>query len=418
VSRKISFFHNISIKTKIMEIIVEKSFYNFHKFTMTTLRSFLTLVSVSFFTSMAHAAPPADLMGNYVTLRGDRIEFPTASSGVNGSDAVTYTYQVQGALSASLVVTYPASGRSRHVNLNFLEDGTPLSFQEFDLTPPLPPLVRSGALEIGLLEVTPPLESSAPDSLSGTYVTSGGKRFEFLTAGKGRTFSPGKGDYFSYDYTILDEVSAGATIRFDYGTRVTELVLTFDAMGNPSGFQSSEFRDGAPVMERFGIFERGVNRHLGDLKIGNDAFSVYGNDHYNALGLFQTAGRFSDSMKTVVYRFELENDGDTDRFRIDATGARHSFKAEYFSLPGRENLTAEMTTGRYVTYDLGHREVAAYSMELTPLRDNGAFLGGVTARSQKVEGARDTVTSFTLVKVKRKSGDSSGKSRAKGKSRR
>ena len=388
---------------------------------MTTNRLILTVIFLFFFTSVIQAAPPADLVGNYVILRGDRLEFPTATSGTNGSETVTYTYQVQGALSAALVVTYPVSGRSRNVNLNFLEDGTPLSFQEFDFlstNPPMPPVVRSGALEIGLLEVTPPLESSAPDFLTGTFLSGGGKRFEFLTGGNGRVFSPGKGDYFAYDYLILDEVSAGATIRFDDGARVIELFLTFDAAGNPLGFQSSEFLDGAPVIEKSGNFERGVNRHLGDLKIGNDAFSVFGNDHFNALGLFQTAGRISDTTKTVVYRFELENDGDTDRFRIGATGARHTFKPEYFSLPGRENLTAEMTTGRYVTPDLGHREVAAYTMELTPLRDTGLFLGGITSRSQTVEAARDTVASFTLVKVKKKSGFSPGKSRSNGKTRR
>jgi|GEM_PF-3737936 len=388
---------------------------------MTKIRSTLAVLSALLLTSFAEASPPADLLGKYVILRGDRLEFPTATSGTNGSEPVTYTYQVQGALSASLVVTYPASGRSRNVNLNFLEDGTPLSFQEFDFLgtiPPRPPVVRSGALEIGLLEVTPPLESSAPDFLTGTFVSGDGRRFEFLTAEKGRVFSPGKGDYFSYDYLILDEVSAGATIRFDDGARVIELFLTFDAAGNPLGLQSSEFLDGAPVIEKSGNFERGVNRHLGDLKIGNDAFSVFGNDHFNALGLFQTAGRFSDTTKTVVYRFELENDGDTDRFRLDATGARHSFKAEYFSLPGRENLTAEMTTGRYVTPDLGHREVAAYTMELTPLRDTGLFLGGITSRSQTLEAARDTVASFTLVKVKKKSGFSPGKSGGKSKTHR
>lgn len=404
-----------------MEIMVAIPSYNFHKSGMTTSRAFLSVVSVCLFTSVTQAAPPDDLTGRYVTLNGDRIELPTASAGSNGSDEVTYTYEVLSDLSASLVINYPVSSRMRNVTLSFLADGTAAGYQEFDFlstNPPMPPMVRSGSFEIGLLEVAPPLESSAPASLTGSFLIGGGKRYEFLTSENGRLFVPGKSEYFTYDYFINDEVSSGATILFEGGAREIELVLTFDAEGNPVGYESTEFLDSEVVGEKSGRFETGVNRHLADLKIGTDALSLLGDDHFNALGFRQTTGKVSNSMKTIVYSFEVENDGDTDRIRLEATRARHYFKVEYFTRPGRENVTAAMTTGRHVTAELVHGEVAAYTMELTPLRETGAFAGAVTARSESVTPARDTVASLTLVKAKKKHSFGKSKSRGKGKSRR
>jgi len=404
-----------------MEIIVAIPSYNFHKSVMTTSRAFLSVVSVCLFTSVAQAAPPEDLAGRYVTLNGDRIELPTASAGSNGSDEVTYTYQILSDLSASLVINYPVSTRMRNVTLNFLADGTAAGYQEFDFlstSPPMPPMLRSGSFEIGLLEVAPPLGSSAPESLTGSFITAGEKRYEFLTAGNGRVFVPGKSEYFTYDYLIIDEVSSEAKILFDGGSREIGLVLSFDSEGIPVGYESIEFLDSEVVGEDSGLFEMGVNRHLTDLKIGTDALSLLGDDYFNAIGVRQTTGKVSDSMKTIVYSFEVENDGDTDQIRLEATRARAQFKVEYYTRPGRENVTASMTTGRHVTPELAHREVAAYTMEVTPLRETGAFAGAITARSESVASARDTVASFTLVKAKKKPSVGNSKTPGKGKSRR
>jgi len=270
-----------------MKIIVAISSYNFHKSDIVTSRAFLSVVSVCFFTSVALAARPDDLTGRSVTLNGDRLELPTASAGSNGSDEVTDTYEVLSDLSASPVINYPVSSRMRNVALSLLPDGTAAGDEEFDFlstSPPMPPRVRSGVFEIGLLEIAPPLESSAPASLTGVFLTGGGKRYEFLTSENGRLFVPGKSEYFTYDYFIIDEVSSGATILFEGGAREIELVLTFAAEGNPAGSESTEFLDSEVVGGKSGRFEIGVNRHLADLKFGTDALSLLGDDHFNAPG--------------------------------------------------------------------------------------------------------------------------------------
>ena len=96
----------------------------------------------------------------------------------------------------------------------------------------------------------------------------------------------------------------------------------------------------------------------------------------------------------------------------------YHFKVKYFTRPGRGNVTAEMTTGCHVTAELTHREAAAYTMELTPRRETGAFAGAITARSESVISARDTVASPALVKAKKKPSFGKSKSRGNGKSRR
>lgn len=231
-------------------------------------------------------------------------------------------------LSASPVINYPVSSRMRNVALSLLPDGTAAGDEEFDFlstSPPMPPMVRSGVFEIGLLEIAPPLESSAPASLTGVFLTGGGKRYEFLTSENGRLFVPGKSEYFTYDYFIIDEVSSGATILFEGGAREIELVRTFAAEGNPAGSESTEFLVSEVVGGKSGRFEIGVNRHLAELKFGTDALSLLGDDHFNAPGFRQTTGKVSDLMKTIVYSFEVENAGDTNWSRLDATRARYHF---------------------------------------------------------------------------------------------
>ena len=195
-------------------------------------------------------------------------------------------------------------------------------------------------------------------------------------------------------------------------------MLTFAAEGNPAGSESTEFLDSEVVGIKSGRFEIAVNRHLADLKFGTDALSLLGDDHFNALEFRQTNGKVSDLMKTIVYSLEVENDGDTDQIRLDTTRARYHFKVKYFTSPGRGKVTAEMTTVRHLTEELAHREVAAYTMELTPQRETCAFLIAITARTESVASARDTVAPFILVKAKKKPSFDKSKTRGKGKSRR
>jgi hypothetical protein len=70
-----------------------------------------------------------------------------------------------------------------------------------------------------------------------------------------------------------------------------------------------------------------------------------------------------------------------------------------------------MVAGTFETTALEHGETAAFTMELTPLRANGAFLGEISARSLAVAEARDAVHSLSLVKARSKHRSGKSKSR-------
>lgn len=380
---------------------------------MTTTRTLFVALAALILPFVTYAAPPADLTGRYVTLKGDRLEFPTATGGTNGAEAVTYTYSVTNATTSTLVVNYP-SGRQRSVTLTFLEDGSPLDYREFDLVsinPPMPPIFRSGTFETGLLEVAPPVESSAPDALTGLYLQTGKKRLEFLTGVRGRLFIPGKSAYFTYLYSVTDEDSARAELTYEDGVRTAVVEVNFDAEGRPVSFTATEERAGSAGVTASGAFTMGTNRHLADLQIGIDPAKLAGADHFGAFGLYQTVAQCRNDMDTLVYPFVIENDGDTDAFRLRASRDRHSFRVEYFSYPARENVTAAMVAGTFETASLEHGGTAAFTMELTPLRANGAFLGEISARSLAVAEARDAVYSLSLVKARSKHRSGKSKSR-------
>lgn len=398
-----------------MKIMVDSLYYTFHKLRMTTTRRLLLAVSTLFLPYLTLAAPPSELTGRFVSLKGDRLEFPTASSGTNGADAVTYTYSVTDATNASLVVNYPSTGRQRSVTLVFDAGGAPLEYREFDLVsinPPMPPIFRSGTFEIGLLEVTPPppLESSAPDELTGLYLQTGKKRLEFLTGDRGRHYLPGKSGYFTYVYTITDEDSARVALTFETDGLTALLDLDFDAQGRPVSFTATEEKNGAPLTTT-GKLAMGTNRHLADLQIGTDAAKLAGNDHFGAIGLYQTVGQRGDDKDPLVYTIVLQNDGDTDTFRLRGSRDRSHFRVEYYTYPARENVTAAMVAGTLEPGELGHDATATYTMELTPLRANGAFLGEVSARSLSVPEARDAVHSLSFVKARSKHGSGKKKRR-------
>lgn len=375
---------------------------------MTTSHRLLVAVSALFLPLAALAAPPADLTGRYVSLTGDRLEFTSTTGGTNGAESVTYSYSVTDATTSSLVVNYPSSGRQRNVTLVFLADGSPFEYREFDLlsvNPPMPPVFRTGTFETGLLEVTPPppVESSAPDALTGYYLQTGRKRLEFLTAGRGRHFVPGKSDYFTYVYSVVDEDSARAELTYEAGGRTTVLDLTFDAEGNPLASSAVDTTSTATVATS-GEFAMGTNRHLADLQIGSEPSKLVGGDHFGAFGLHQTARQRGDDRDPLVYTIVLQNDGDTDAFRLLGSRSRSHFRVGYYSYPDRGNVTAAMIAGTLETSPLGHDETAAFTMELTPLRANGAFLGKILARSLSVPAARDAVHSLSFVKARPKQG--------------
>lgn len=381
---------------------------------MTTRRLFLIFSTLFLSDGSSMAVPPSGLQGSFVTLGSDRLEFTGAAEGNQDGTPFTYTYSLNGALSSNFIVDYPSNGRQRNVTLNFLADGTPAGFQEFDFTPtvpPMPPLLRSGDFTIGSLSTTPvPVESSAPASLGGSFIKAAGKRFEFLTPQRGRIFEPGEADNFDYTYRILDSVSSLATITFDEGSIAMELVLVYDANGEPVSFRLVESEDGLAGPEITGQFETGINRHLADLQIGTDLDSLRGDDFYGAIGRHQTSARVHSEEGPAIYLFALENDGDTDEFTLRATPGRGPVRLAYATYPDGENVTAAIVAGRYETGELAHRESRAFSLEISPSRSRGATVSSVSARSQSVDEAKDAVHSFTLFKSKAKSKPQRGKS--------
>lgn len=372
---------------------------------MTTRLPLLIIAAFLLSAGYSKAAPPSDLQGSFVTLGSDRLEFAGAADGNQDGTTFTYSYVVTGALTSNLIVDYPSTGRQRNVTLNFLADGTPAGFQEFDFTPtvpPMPPLLRSGDFTIGALSTTlPPVESSAPESLTGSFIKAADKRFEFLTLQRGRVFVPGDSDYFDYTYKILDSVSSLATLTFDEGSLVAELTLVFDENGEPVSFQLVESENGLAGPESSGLFESGINHHLTDLQIGTDLDSLKGDDIYGAIGRHQTAsGKVPGG--PVTYLFAIENDGDTDDFVLRATPGRGPVRLAYATYPDGENVTAAIIAGRYKTGELAHQESRAFSLEVSPTRNRGAIVTSVSARSRSVEAAKDAVHSFTLFKSKSK----------------
>ena len=388
-----------------MKIMVDGFKYNYHKSGMTT-RLPLPIIAAFFFSAgYSKAAPPSGLQGSFVTLGSDRLELVGASDGNQDGTPFTYSYMVTGALASNLIVDYPSTGRQRNVTLNFLSDGTPAGFQEFDFTPtvpPMPPLLRSGDFTIGALSTTlPPVESSAPEALTGSFIKAAGRRFEFLTSQRGRVFVPGDSEYFDYTYKILDSVSSLATLTFDEGSLLAELTLVFDENGEPISFQLVESEDGFAGPESSGLFESGINHHLTDLQIGTDLDSLQGDDLYGAIGRHQTAAS-KVSGSPATYLFAIENDGDTDDFLLRATPGRGPIRLAYATYPGGENVTAAMISGRYETGELAHAENRVFSLEVSPSRSRGAIVTSVSARSRSVEEAKDAVHSFTLFKSKSK----------------
>lgn len=374
---------------------------------MTTTRLTLLTFAILLSTASTHAEPPAGLAGQYLLLQANRLEFNDASTGSDGTQAITYEYSVTGQETATLKVSYPSTGRLRQISLNFLADGTPDQYLEFDVVstnPPMPPQIRSGTFEIGDLVVTPPppIESTAPESLVGSFVKAGRLRFEFLTGDRGRRFIPGAAEYFRYTYRIIDEFSAEAVLSEETADRVTKLTLTFEEEGEEGSYTTVVTENGIEAAGNEGEFELGENRNLTDLKIGTEAEDLLGDDLYGSSGHHQTVKRLLTRSGPVVFHFALQNDGNTDAFRLRATDDRRTFDIAYYSYPERENLTAALTTGRYETSPLGHGETRAFTLEIAPNRSTGALVTRVEARSLSVRNARDEVHSFTLLKSKEK----------------
>lgn len=374
---------------------------------MTKFRAALVVILAVSFSVDLSAAPPTELSGKFTLLNGDRIEFADSDSGTNSGQGVTYAYAVLDAVSASLDVLYPETGRRREITLNFLPDGSPDGYTEFEFQssgPPLPPVVRSGNFEIGDLEMEPPvIESSAPDALTGFFTKFGRERFEFLTDGNGRVFKPGNAAYFTYSYTIVDELSAELIASFEDGVRVSQFLLTFDEEGAAVSYIESGGSDSEPEE-----FELRLNRNLGDLTIGESEFDQVGDDYFASHGSRQTVKSRSNSEDPVEYLFMIENDGDVDSFVLRGKKGKRKYDVKYSRLGSGENITAAVIAGIFQTSELGHRAKEGFIMEVTPKKTRVSIPLYVMAASTTNAQATDMVRAKTKVKVKNERGAGSG----------
>ncbi|MEX2578283.1 MAG: hypothetical protein WD342_04430 [Verrucomicrobiales bacterium] len=384
--------------------------------------SFLTVGLLWLHTAMAE--PPVDLVGQALSLDGERLEFHDSASGNDESSPFSYHYEVTDALGAALRLEYADLSRIRDITLSFLADGSPDGFSEVDSVvtdPPMPPLVRSGAFEIELLEAEP-IVSTAPDDLVGLYLNLGSDRFEFLTEVGGRLFLPGTADYFSYSYEIVDESSALATIQYlDGSSAPTEqtqtVLLSFDAESDPLLFVSTLFENSAVVEETSGEFDWGINRHLADLRIGREGLPAVGNDIFNGAGRWQMVRSKLRAIETVAYLAVLENDGTTDTMSLRGTRGRRNHDVKYFTALSHANITGAVTTGRYVTDTLNHGDETGIIVEITPQKPRGAIVTGLKATSDSVDGARDLVKTATRVHARKAKGRSNGRAKGRAKAK-
>ena len=381
---------------------------------MTKHRPLFLLLFSFVSSSILSAAPPDQLAGKFISLSGDRIEFTTASSGIAGSESHTYTYGVRDGSTSDLTVTY-SSGRIRMVVLNFLFDGTPNGFSEFDIIDPnLPPFPNSGDFELGDLATTPPvIDSSAPDSLTGLFAKVDGTRYEFLTDTDGRIFIPGDSIYFSYEYSLVDSSSGKATLSSADSAVEVELQLLFDSEGLPLTFVLTENENGELVNETEGELEVGTNLHLGDLRI-LDGDSIVGEDWFNAIGSRQTVSKRLRSVEPVSYAVSLSNDGDTDSFLLRGTKGRRTFSVKYFNTTSGENVTAAVVAGTLNSGELEHDETFDVTAEITPKRSRGAMVTSLKAESETVEDAKDRVKMMTKVKARNNRGNGRENARGRG----
>ncbi|HYI21560.1 MAG TPA: hypothetical protein VEX62_02890 [Candidatus Limnocylindrales bacterium] len=84
-----------------------------------------------------------------------------------------------------------------------------------------------------------------------------------------------------------------------------------------------------------------------------------GDGIYNTTGRYQTAKRVIGGSSLppgfyLVFEVMIENDGSTDRFRIDASGSDDQWVVKYFR--GTTNITSAVEDGTYQTRSLGHGE--------------------------------------------------------------
>lgn len=352
----------------------------------------LLSVLASLATGTLHAAPPADLLGQYLYFEegpDDFLIFDDATTGekrdLSGDiDPFTYTFTPTGPTTATVVVTYDVG-----------------EYDEWTLT-----WDSAGG---GTFTREEYKDSNLEDTDTGRFTESGGttappggfsgirleeaveledERFEFLTDTEGREFEPGDVDPFTYVYTPVDATTATivATFKVD---RWDDLTLTFES-DTTGTYVLDRNDDGVLKDQKRGSFRLDLNRQTIDVSIGDDSGPLKGDDFFNSSGSSQTEVVRLKGERPVKIRSEIENDGDDDSVAARASRGSRKFDTQYFTANPRRNVTAKISGKGITVGELGHDERETLEIEARKKgKGRGRSSGWVEGASNEIAGAKD-----------------------------
>jgi hypothetical protein len=359
------------------------------------MKTILPIVSISltsFLPLSLQAAPPAELLGQYLYFEEgpeDFLIFDDASTGekrdlLGDIDPFTYTFTQNGPTTATVVVTYK-----------------PGEYDEWDLT-------WDGA-GTGTFTRDEYKDSLLEDTDTGRFVETGGtttppaglsglrleesvqledERFEFLTLTNGRKFQPGDVDPFTYVYTPVDATNATllATFKAD---KWDDLTLSFET--ETTGiYVLTRYDDNVFKDQKRGEFRLDLNQQTVDVIIGDDSGPLKGDDIFNQTGRRQTEVVRLTGERPVTIRTEIENDGDDDSVAARASRASRGFETQYYTTTPRRNVTAKISGRGLSVGELGHDESETLEIEARKKgKGRGRSTGWVEGRSGTVAGAKD-----------------------------
>jgi hypothetical protein len=340
------------------------------------------------------AETPASLVGQFLYFDEgleDYLVFLDGSGGeerdIGGDvDPFTYTYDVTGATTAKVTVTF-AVGRYDVWTLTWTGTGAGTFVREEFRNAALDDTDTGGFEESGG-------NAAPPTGLAGIRleetIDGEDERFEFLTDTKGREFEPGDADPFTYvhenhDATTIRVVATYGPEDFD------EVFLTFESETGGT-FLLGRFRDREFVKDKRGQFRLELNTQTVDLLIHDDKGGMRGGDFFNLDGIRQTIKTRLPDDRPRRLRGEIENDGDDDSITARASRGSRKLSTRVFSVNPRRNITATATAGGTRLGEIGHDTSERIEIELRRKgRGRVNRKGWLQGTSDAIPGAADRV---------------------------
>ncbi|MAS92913.1 MAG: hypothetical protein CMO55_06910 [Verrucomicrobiales bacterium] len=351
----------------------------------------LSLLSVP---SAHSAAPPVDLLGQFLYFEEGPDDYLTFTDGTNGQeielaggvDPFTYTYTVTGANTATLVATYdPGDGDYDEWDLTWTSDGKG-SFVRREYKDNALDDTDTGNFQENTGEAFPPADLIGARLEEAVELED--ERFEFLTETEGREFEPGDVDLFTYVYMVTgaDTANVVATFKPD---KWDDIDLTFDTEST-GAYVLTRYDDGILKDEKRGNFFFDRNTQTVDMAVGKRIGNLIGDDFFNASGARQTVKVTTRKSGTTKVFTQAENDGNDDNLQVKSSKGSRKFDVKIFSTSPRKNVTAAITKGRGVnTGNLDHNEREIFQIQAKPKKKKGGMTLRLMGASSSVAGARD-----------------------------